>query len=229
VYPEVTLSPLQEERTNDTMEVEDYDNRIMNSAVAVVNQNGSSNNYYQSVAQAMMGRRDTAAATTTTTTMKKNELDFTSTIEKIVSSLEQRGDNHNPHHGPLNDSEISKLSMLCSQQTEHLRRSITHRNKHHQQHQKNENHNTTTDETTQQSHMFNTTDDDDDIDLGFANVDADVMGELVEYLEKHVALASGIDLIQSSYKIIHALKEEGSSSSQKEGQQQQQRNIDEVR
>lgn len=167
------------------MEVEDYGGTM--SSVEV-NHNGSNSGAQQS-----------------SSLSSKKRLDFSSTIERIVSTLEQRGDNHNPHHGPLNDSEISKLSMLCSQQTEHLR-SINNHNK------AKENYGSGT-----QSHILND-------DLGFADVDADMMGELVEYLEKHVALASGIDLIQSSYRMIQTLKA-SSDGKQKKGQ----RDIDEVR
>ena len=43
-------------------------------------------------------------------------------------------------------------------------------------------------------------------DIGYADVDADMMAQLVEYLERHVALASQIDLVQSSYDTIQKLK-----------------------
>jgi hypothetical protein len=43
-------------------------------------------------------------------------------------------------------------------------------------------------------------------DLGFADVDPDETGQLVEYLEKHVALASNIDVIRESYSIIQKIK-----------------------
>jgi hypothetical protein len=43
-------------------------------------------------------------------------------------------------------------------------------------------------------------------DLGFADVDPDETGQLVEYLEKHVAVASNIDVIRESYSIIQKIK-----------------------
>jgi hypothetical protein len=43
-------------------------------------------------------------------------------------------------------------------------------------------------------------------DLGFADVDPDMTGQLVEYLEKHVALASGLDLIRESFAHIQRIK-----------------------
>lgn len=43
-------------------------------------------------------------------------------------------------------------------------------------------------------------------DLGFADVDPDMTGQLVEYLEKHVALASGLDLIRESFAQIQRIK-----------------------
>ena len=106
--------------------------------------------------------------------------DSSSVIENILSAIEHRGENGLQHHGgPLTNTEVVKLSMLCTQQLELSNR----RN--------------------------NGTINDGSIlcqDLGFADVDADMMAQLVEHLEKHVALASQIDLIQSSYETIHKLK-----------------------
>jgi hypothetical protein len=110
--------------------------------------------------------------------------DFSSTVERILAALGQRGEDHDPHHGPLHKMELSRLSMLCTKQ---------------QQLGTNSN----------QGTIASTTDDKNvllDDDLGFADVDADMMGELVEYLEKHVALASTINLIRSTHKAVQHLK-----------------------
>lgn len=106
--------------------------------------------------------------------------DSSSVIENILSAIEHRGENGLQHHGgPLTNTEVVKLSMLCTQQLE-----LGNRRK-------------------------NATINDGSIlsqDLGFADVDADMMAQLVEHLEKHVALASQVDLIQSSYETIHKLR-----------------------
>jgi hypothetical protein len=43
-------------------------------------------------------------------------------------------------------------------------------------------------------------------DLGFADVDPDLTGQLVETLEKHVALASSVELNKQAYTIIQKIK-----------------------
>ncbi|KAL3916072.1 MAG: hypothetical protein SGILL_005346, partial [Bacillariaceae sp.] len=43
-------------------------------------------------------------------------------------------------------------------------------------------------------------------DLGFADVDAEIIGQLIEFLEKHVALASNVNLVQASYKALQELQ-----------------------
>ncbi len=108
--------------------------------------------------------------------------DSSSVIESILSAIEHRGENGLQHHGgPLTNTEVAKLSMLCTQQLELSNR------------RKNGILNDNSGSILSQ-------------DLGFADVDADMMAQLVEHLEKHVALASQIDLIQSSYETIHRLK-----------------------
>jgi hypothetical protein len=104
-------------------------------------------------------------------------------VEHILSAIERRGENGLNHYGgPLTNTEIVKLSMLCTQQTEWNNRSIN-----------NNNNNSNSDSILSE-------------DIGFADVDADMMAQLVEHLEKHVALASQIDLVQSSYDTIQKLK-----------------------
>ena len=104
-------------------------------------------------------------------------------VEHILSAIERRGENGLNHHGgPLTNTEIVKLSMLCTQQTEWNNRSIS------------------------SSSRNNNSDSILSEDIGFADVDADMMAQLVEHLEKHVALASQIDLVQSSFDTIQKLK-----------------------
>jgi hypothetical protein len=43
-----------------------------------------------------------------------------------------------------------------------------------------------------------------DADLGFADVDASLAGQLVEGLQKHVTLASSIDFVQKGYKALQS-------------------------
>ncbi|KAG7341962.1 sister chromatid cohesion C-terminus-domain containing protein [Nitzschia inconspicua] len=123
-------------------------------------------------------------------------LDFSSTVERILSTLEQRGDDHPPHHGPLLQSELSKLSMLCAQQQ--------------QQQQQLQLRSSSTKKVASSSSSSN-----DGIimdhELGFADVDVEMILELVGYLEKHVALASGINIIQSTYKQIQKIRAENNS------------------
>lgn len=112
-------------------------------------------------------------------------------IERILSAIEQRGENGlSRHGGPLTNVEMVKLSMLCTQQTERINGSKKKSSKPIEN---------------------NSNDSILDEDLGFADVDADMMAQLVEHLEKHVALASQVDLIQSSYNTIQKLKKEGGS------------------
>ncbi len=105
-----------------------------------------------------------------------------SVVENILSAIEYRGENGLERHGgPLTNSEIVKLSMLCTQQLEF----------------NNRKRNTSLDDNNESIL---------DDNIGFADVDADMMAQLVEHLEKHVALASQIDLVQSSYDTIQKLK-----------------------
>ena len=108
--------------------------------------------------------------------------DSSSVVESILSAIEHRGENGLQHHGgPLTNTEVVKLSMLCTQQLELSNR------------RKNSTLNDNNGSILSQ-------------DLGFADVDADMMAQLVEHLEKHVALASQINLVQSSYDTIQKLK-----------------------
>jgi hypothetical protein len=43
-------------------------------------------------------------------------------------------------------------------------------------------------------------------DLGFADVDPDMSGQLVETLEKHVAMASSVELNKQAYAIVQKIK-----------------------
>ena len=98
-----------------------------------------------------------------------------SIVENILSAIERRGENGlGGSGGPLANTEIVKLSMLCTRQTEFNNR---------------------------KNNILSE-------DIGFADVDADMMVQLVEHLEKHVALASQIDLVQSSYDTIQNLKKD---------------------
>jgi hypothetical protein len=135
---------------------------------------------------------------TPSSSSSSNGLDFSDTVESILAALEKRGDNHDPHHGPLNRTEMSKLSMLCSQQ---------------QQQQQTIKANGNNDKTRIGGQVVLNE------DLGFADVDVELVGELVEFLEKHVALASNINIIQSSYDIVKKIKSKGARYS----------NFDEVR
>lgn len=121
-------------------------------------------------------------ATTTTSTIHtqkqrpRHQLDFSESLECILSSLERRQANqsqqpHPPHHGPLKDHEIHKLSMLCTQQS-----------------------------LTQQQGNALAVQQDGQFDLGFADVDPDLVSQMVEVLETHVALASQICLIEAAYE-----------------------------
>ena len=136
----------------------------------------------------------------TASSSSSNGLDYSDTVESILAALEKRGDNHDPHHGPLNRTEMSKLSVLCSQQQQ-------------QQQQQTIKANGNNDNTRVGGQAVLNE------DLGFADVDVELVGELVEFLEKHVALASNINLIQSSYDIIKKIKSKGAGYS----------NFDEVR
>ena len=125
------------------------------------------------------GRKPAASSDKNT----KND-DCNITIERILSAIEERGECRNPRHGPLTNSEIGKLSMLCAQQTDRVNGN----------------------KSNSSNNRSLSVDGNLNDDLGFADVDADIMVELVEYLEKHVALASGVDLVQSSYETIRQLK-----------------------
>jgi hypothetical protein len=138
--------------------------------------------------------------TGTSSSSSSNGLDFSDTVESILATLEKRGDNHDPHHGPLNRTEMSKLSMLCSQQQQ-------------QQQQQTIKANGNNDKTRTGGQVVLNE------DLGFADVDVELVGELVEFLEKHVALASNINIIQSSNDIAKKIKAKGARYS----------NFDEVR
>jgi hypothetical protein len=119
-------------------------------------------------------------------------LDFSSTVERILSNLEQRGDDHPAHHGPLLQIELSKLSMLCTQQQQQQ-----------QQHSRSSNKKETA--ATSSEDNGNVLDN----DLGFADVDVDMTLEIVGYLEKHVALASGINIVQSTFQEIQRIQAGG--------------------
>lgn len=114
-----------------------------------------------------------------------SSLDFSDTVERILSTLEQRGDDHDPAHGPLTRAELSKLSLLCAQQQQ-LFSGTTSKPR-------------TTGSASKADSIL-------DEDLGFADVDADMIGQLVEYLEKHVALASVVNIVQASYNAIQSLR-----------------------
>ena len=132
--------------------------------------------------QSRMGNRRSSSNMNTNRNISNGiKLDESSAIvEHILSAIEQRGENGLNHHGgPLTNTEIVKLSMLCTQQTEWNNRSISNNNN--------------SDSILSE-------------DIGFADVDADMMAQLVEHLEKHVALASQIDLVQSSFDTIQKLK-----------------------
>ena len=105
---------------------------------------------------------------------------FSDTVERILSTLEQRGEDHDPAHGPLTRAELSSLSVLCAQQQQMFSKKKS-------------------DTLGGAAAIL-------DDDLGFADVDADMIGELVEYLEKHVALASAVNIVQSSYDAIRSLR-----------------------
>lgn len=49
-------------------------------------------------------------------------------------------------------------------------------------------------------------------DLGFADVDAELVGQLVGMLEKHVVAASSIDIIQKSYNAAKKIREKQQTS-----------------
>lgn len=108
-------------------------------------------------------------------------------VESILSAIEHRGENGLAHRGgPLTNAEIVRLSMLCTQRLE-----LSNKRK-----------------------ISNLSDENRSIlsqDLGFADVDADMVAQLVEHLEKHVAIASQIDLVQSSYDTIQKLKKSDSA------------------
>ncbi|KAL3921434.1 MAG: hypothetical protein SGILL_002747 [Bacillariaceae sp.] len=110
-----------------------------------------------------------------------SEGEFSTTVERILSTLEQRGENHDPAQGPLTRLELSKLSELCAQQQQLFGSS-----------------NNKGAAAASQAILDN--------DLGFADVDPDMIGELVEYLEKHVALASGVNIVQASYHAIRSVR-----------------------
>jgi hypothetical protein len=130
--------------------------------------------------------------------------DATTIVERILCAIEQRGEGHRPSLGPLANVEIVKLSMLCAELTEQRTNGIINNN------------NNNVGGGGGGDCILNE-------DLGFADVDADMMAQLVEYLEKHVAIASGIDFIQSAYDTIQRLKS-------KDGKNETGcKNIDEVR
>jgi hypothetical protein len=120
----------------------------------------------------------TTAANRSRSSTSSNALDFSDTVEWILSAVEKRGENHDPHNGPLNRTEMSKLSVLCSQQQNSIK--VT---------------------GTVNQAVLNE-------DLGFADVDVEQVGQLVEYLEKHVAMASNINLVQLSYEATKKMKGE---------------------
>ncbi|MGK3758903.1 MAG: hypothetical protein ACI8RD_011220 [Bacillariaceae sp.] len=128
--------------------------------------------------------------------------DATTIVERILCAIEQRGEGHRPSIGPLANVEIVRLSMLCAELTEQR----------------------TTNGINNNNNIGGGGGDCIlNEDLGFADVDADMMAQLVEYLEKHVAIASGIDFIQSAYDTIQKLKS-------KDGKNETGcKNIDEVR
>ena len=104
-------------------------------------------------------------------------------IEHVLSAIEQRGVNGINHFGgPLTSTEIVKLSILCTKQTEW-------------------------DNARKEPCLNNNSGPILNEGIGFADVDADMMAQLVEYLEKHVALASQINLVQASYDEIKKVKQ----------------------
>ena len=130
-----------------------------------------------------------AAATAPAQLRASTKLDFADTIEGILSSSERRKDNNNAanssaqkqrqtqHGGMLKDSEIHLLSMLCTQQTI----------------------------TAQERKMVaagggNDVKDNGDVDLGFADVEVDLLSQLVEVLEHHIVSATRISLIEEAYR-----------------------------
>lgn len=114
-------------------------------------------------------------------------------VERILSAIELRGENGLNHHGgPLTNVEIVKLSLLCTKQAECISGNKSRGNNNNKDESNNVN----------DGSIFN------EEDLGFADVDADMMAQLVEHLEKHVALASQIDVVQSSYNTIQKLKKQ---------------------
>jgi hypothetical protein len=124
---------------------------------------------------------------------QRTKLDFADTIEGILSSLERRKDNvsstvqqqcrgegPNPNQGLLKDSEIKKLSMLCTQQMMASKEGNALA--------------TTTAGGTAE------------VDLGYADVDGNLVSQLVEVLEHHVVSASRISLIDAAFEASHKIQ-----------------------
>lgn len=118
-----------------------------------------------------------------------SSLVFISTVERILSNVDQRGDDHPPQHGPLLQSELSKLSMLCTQHQQSLSRSNYKK------------------AASSSSPSNDTSDIATHTGLGFADVDVEMALELVGYLEKHVALASGVNVVVSTYMEIQRIQD----------------------
>jgi cohesin loading factor subunit SCC2 len=116
-----------------------------------------------------------------------NTLDFSSVVERILSTLEERGDYHKPNHGPLSPTELSRLSMLCSQQQQRCTKNKMN--------------------IADPSCVDNDGNDNDH--LGFVDVSVETMLQLVEYLEKHVALASGVNFVHSAFQEIQNIHANG--------------------
>eukprot|EP00980_Cylindrotheca_fusiformis_P014093 scaffold3702_cov126-Cylindrotheca_fusiformis.AAC.5 len=108
-------------------------------------------------------------------------VDFSSVVERILSTVEQRRENPSSSSTStsllfLTASELQALTGLCATQSSML-----------QQHQH---------QPHQQSLLFN-----NDDDLGFSDVDPEWIGQLVGILEKHVVAAGNINVIQQAYDV----------------------------
>lgn len=113
--------------------------------------------------QAMMDSKMPAVANSvppSNASSSNNDDYFTNAVERILSALESRSDEH------LTAKDLSDLSMLCTLQYNNRNQGLN-------------------------------------VDLGFADVDPSLTGQLVEALQKHVALATTVDFVQEGYQVIH--------------------------
>jgi hypothetical protein len=118
-----------------------------------------------------------------------NTSDFSSAMERILATLEERGDYHKPNHGPVSPAELSMLSILCTLQQQRYG---------------------TTLKIAESSTAENDGSDNGLEDyLGFADVDTDTTLQIVEYLERNVSLASGVNLVQSAFQEIQRIDPDG--------------------